>query len=329
MQKATSVIARFIPRRLGWNRIGLAISLLILLVAAVILYRLVRDVDLDKIVVALKATSLRHVWIAGGFIAGCYVTLTFYDFFALRTIGRQAVPYRIAAFSSFTSYTIGHNIGATVFSAGIIRLRIYSAWGLSLVDVMKMAFITGLTFWLGNAFVLGCGMSYAPEAASAVNQLPAWLNRLIGLAGLMVIVGYLLWLMPRPRAIGRSNWRIALPTARLTLLQLGIGVLDLTLAGLAMYALMPANPPIYFVPLLVIFVTAMLLGFLSHAPGSLGVIEAAMLIGLPQFQKEELLASLLIFRVLYFVLPLFCAALLLGSRELWLIARSASGRCGS
>ena len=59
-----------------------------------------------------------------------FVTLTFYDFFALRTIGRDAVPYRVAAIASFTSYTIGHNLGATVFTAGAIRFRIYSAWGL-------------------------------------------------------------------------------------------------------------------------------------------------------------------------------------------------------
>ena len=52
------------------------------------------------------------------------------------------------------------------------------------------------------------------------------------------------------------------------------------------------------------FVAAVLLGFLSHAPGSLGVIEATMLVGLPQFPKEELLASLLVFRVLYFIIPL-------------------------
>jgi glycosyltransferase 2 family protein len=119
--------------------------------------------------------------------------LTLYDFFALRTIGRNAVPYRIAALAGFTSYAIGHNLGATVFTGGAIRFRIYSAWGLSIIDVAKIAFVTGLTFWLGNAFLLGFGMSYAPVAASAVNQLPAWVNRGIGLSGLMFIVGYLIW----------------------------------------------------------------------------------------------------------------------------------------
>ena len=96
--------------------------------------------------------------------------------------------------------------------------------------------------------------------------------------------------------------------------------MDLGLGALAMHALLPVQPSIEFIPWLVIFVTATLMGFLSHAPGSLGVLEAAMLIGLSQFQKEELLASLVIFRVMYFILPLFLALLVLGLRELCLLA---------
>jgi len=114
-----------------------------------------------------------------------------------------------------------------------------------------------------------------------------------------------------------------LPNARLTGVQIAIGLVDLGLGGLAIYSLLPATPEVDFITVLVIYVTATLLGFLSHAPGSLGVFEAAMLIALPQFPKEELLASLLIFRVLYFILPLFLAVLVLGIRELWLSAGKA------
>jgi glycosyltransferase 2 family protein len=324
MPNVTRVISRAIRQRLDWNRIGIAIGLLIVAIAAITLAQLLRDIEIDKVVAALRSKSIREILIAGVFVAIGFVALSFYDFFALRTIGRDAVPYRVAAFASFTSYTIGHNLGATVFTAGVIRLRIYSAWGLSVVDIVKIAFVTGLTFWLGNAFVLGGGMAYAPEAASAVNQLPPWINRMIGISGLVVIFAYLLWLLPRPRVIGRADWQIALPSPRLTLVQIGIGVLDLGAGAIAMYALLPAQPAIDFITLLVIFVTAILLGFLSHAPGSLGVIEAAMLVGLPQFAKEELLASLLIFRFLYFVLPVSLAALMLGMRELWLLGRTAS-----
>jgi uncharacterized membrane protein YbhN (UPF0104 family) len=320
-QNMTNGITGAIPGRV-WSGVGVAIGLLIVVIAGAALFRLLRDIDLDEVVAALRAKSVREVVIAGGFVLAGYVTLTLYDFFALRTIGRNAVPYRIAALAGFTSYAIGHNLGATVFTGGAIRFRIYSAWGLSIIDVAKIAFVTGLTFWLGNAFLLGFGMSYAPVAASAVNQLPAWVNRGIGLSGLMFIVGYLIWLMPRPRVVGRSDWRIVLPGLRLTVVQIGIGVLDLTVGALAIYMLLPDQPAIDFITLLVIFVTATLLGFLSHAPGSLGVFEAAMLVGLPLFQKEGLLASLLIFRLLYFVFPLFLAALLLSLRELRLAAGS-------
>jgi uncharacterized membrane protein YbhN (UPF0104 family) len=317
----TNGITGAIPGRV-WSGIGVAIGLLIVVIAGAALFRLLRDIDLDEVIAALRAKSMREVVVAGCFVLAGYVTLTLYDFFALRTIGRNAVPYRIAALAGFTSYAIGHNLGATVFTGGAIRFRIYSAWGLSIIDVAKIAFVTGLTFWLGNAFLLGFGMSFAPAAASAVNQLPAWVNRGIGLSGLMFIVGYLIWLTPRPRVVGRSDWRIVLPDLRLTVVQIGIGVLDLTLGALAMYMLLPDRPAIDFITLLVIFVTATLLGFLSHAPGSLGVFEAAMLVGLPLFQKEGLLASLLIFRLLYFVFPLFLAAMLLGLRELRLAAGS-------
>jgi uncharacterized membrane protein YbhN (UPF0104 family) len=177
MPNATSVITRAVQARIGWNRIGVAISLVIIAIASVTLFRLLRDIELDKVLAALQATSGRTVLIAGGFVAAGYVTLTFYDYFSLHTIGRGDVPYRIAAFASFTSYSIGHNLGATVVTGGAVRFRIYSARGLTIVDVAKIAFVTGLTFWLGNAFVLGLGMAYAPEAASAVNQLPPWANR--------------------------------------------------------------------------------------------------------------------------------------------------------
>jgi uncharacterized membrane protein YbhN (UPF0104 family) len=151
-----------------------------------------------------------------------------------------------------------------------------------------------------------------------VNRLPPWLNQAIALAGLAAIVGYLLWLLPGPRLVGYGEWQITLPSAPLTFVQIGIGVLDLTIGALAMHVLLPVEPAIPFPALLVTFVLATLLGFLSHAPGSLGVFDAAMLVGLSQLDKNELLASLLMFRILYFMLPFLVALCVLSARELWL-----------
>src|ERR1044071_9341623 len=120
---------------------------------------------------------MRYVVFAGLFVAAAYFTLTFYDLFALRTIGRDDVPYRGAALASFTSYSVGHNVGASVFTGGAVRYRIYSTWNLDAAEVAKICFVAGLTFWLGNATVLGLGIAYAPEAATAIDRLPMWLNR--------------------------------------------------------------------------------------------------------------------------------------------------------
>ncbi len=322
----TSSIAQTIISRLGRSTISAAISLLILALAVFALYVLLRDIDFGKVAAAIEAQSIQKIAVASAFVVAGYVTLTFYDLFALRTIGRHKVPYPVAALASFTSSTIGHSLGAAVVTGGLIRLRIYSVWGLTVVDIAKIAFVTGMTFWLGNTLLLGGATAYAPEAASAVDHLPSWINRAIGLAGLFGIACYLIWLAPQPRAIGRSGWRIVLPNLRFTLLQIGIGAMDLGLVTLAMYVLLPPSPTVDLVSVLVIFLAATLLGTVSHAPGGLGVIEATMLVGLAQFQKEELLVALLTFRALYFVLPLFLAALSLGLRELRLLARPASAR---
>ncbi len=174
-----------------------------------------------------------------------------------------------------------------MFTGGAIRFRIYSEWGLTAIDVAKICFVSGLTFWLGNLFVLGIGMVWHPDAATPMNSLPSEINRLIGVGCIAGIVAYLVWLAAGHgrRELGQNGWKVVLPSARLTLLQIAIGVVDLGFCALAMYMLMPAQPHIDFMSLAVVFILSTLLGFASHAPGSLGVFDAAMLVALPRVQQ--------------------------------------------
>jgi glycosyltransferase 2 family protein len=313
--------AVFCDQKIGWNRIGVVLSVTIIAIAAAVLYRILRTINGSEVVEALVTTNGRDIALAALFVAGGYFTLTFYDLFALRTIGRPDVPYWAAALAGFTSYSVGHNVGASVFTGGAVRYRVYSAWGLNVVDVAKICFVAGLTFWLGNATVLGLGIAYAPLAASAINQLPAWINRGGAFLILTVLALYVIWVWRRPRIVGREGWSVTLPPGPLTLLQIGIGIVDLSFCALAMYMLMPQEPNIGFVTLAVIFVSATLLGFASHAPGGIGVFDAAMLVALWQFDKEELLAGLLLFRLLYYIVPFALSLLILGGRELVLVLR--------
>ncbi|MGE0565313.1 MAG: lysylphosphatidylglycerol synthase domain-containing protein [Pseudolabrys sp.] len=308
--------ARFFETKIGWNRVGFALSLAIITVALVVLFRMLKGIDVNEVIAAIKATNSRYVLIAAFFVACGYFTLTFYDFFALRTIGYRHIPYRIAAMGGFTSYSIGHNVGATVFTGGAVRYRIYSAYGLDAIDVAKICFIAGLTFWLGNATVLGLGIAIEPEAASAVDQLPPFVNRIIAFVILGVLACYVIWVWSAPRAIGRGGWVVRLPSGPSTLLQIVIGIVDLGCCAIAMYMLLPVDPHIGFITLAVIFVSATLLGFASHTPGGLGVFDAAMLIALWQFNREQLLAGLLLFRLLYYLVPFALAVTILGIREI-------------
>src|SRR6202034_139069 len=320
MHRLLPTLGRGFKERIGWKRLGIAASLLIITFAITTLVRTLKGVDTGVILIALTEISPHRIVLAALCVIGAFCTLTFYDFFALRTIGKKHVPYRIAALSSFTSYSIGHNIGATVFTGGAIRFRIYADYGLTAIDVAKICFLSGLTFWLGNLFVLGFGMAWHPEAASAMDLLPAAINRLIALGGLAGIAAYFTWLVmgKNRRELGQNGWKVVLPSARLTLLQILIGVVDLGFCACAMYLLMPMQPGIDFISLAVVFILATLLGFASHAPGSIGVFDAAMLVALPEFGKEQLLATLVVFRILYFMIPFGIAISIMGARELWL-----------
>ena len=320
MHRLLTTLGRGFKERIGWKRLGIAASLIIIAFAITTLVRTLKGIDTGVMLVALTEIPPHHIALAAICVIGAFCTLTFYDFFALRTIGKKHVPYRIAALSSFTSYSIGHNIGATVFTGGAIRFRIYSDYGLSAIDVAKICFLSGLTFWLGNAFVLGIGMAWHPWAASAMDQLPPAINRLIAIGVVSAIVAYFVWLSlgEERRELGQNGWKVRLPSAPLTLVQIMIGVLDLGFCALAMYLLMPAQPGIDFISLAVVFILATLLGFASHAPGSIGVFDAAMLVALPQFGREQLLATLVVFRILYFMIPFGIAISIMGTRELWL-----------
>ena len=133
---------------------------------------------------------------------------------------------------------------------------------------------------------------------------------------------YVAWVWVQPRNVGRGPWPVALPGGPLTLLQIGIGIVDLGFCALAMYVLTPDEPNLGFVVVAVIFVSATLLGFASHSPGGLGVFDAAMLVGLWQLDREDLLAGMLLFRVLYYLVPFILSVILLSLRELILGARS-------
>lgn len=329
MPPAIGRVLKFLRDKQVLHRLGVALSITVIAVACYVLYHILRDINVEKVLDAISQIDNRAIVMAGIAVACGYFTLTFYDLFALYAIGRRDVPYRIKALAAFTSYSVGHNVGASAFTGGAVRYRIYSGWDVNAIEVAKVCFLAGLTFWLGNIAVLGIGVAYHPEAASAIDLLPPAVNRVLAFVILAALVIYVAWVWVQPRRVGRGSWTVDLPDGPLTLLQIGIGIVDLTFCALAMYMLVPAEPDLGFPVVAVVFVTATLLGFASHSPGGLGVFDAAMLVGLSQMDKEGLLAGMLLFRLLYYIVPFIIAVLLLTAREALISARGRRAAPGA
>jgi glycosyltransferase 2 family protein len=297
--------------------LGVVVSIAIAGAAIFALTHALKNVNYDEVFGVVHRTNYGLIALALTLVVISYGSLTLYDLLALRTIGRNEIPYRIAALASFTSYPIAHGLGAVALLSPVIRYRIYSCNGLGAVDVANICFLTGLTFWLGNLTALGLSLLIDPGAISLFDYLPWQLNQWLAAALLAGILAFLVWSWLAPRSIGTRRWPVRLPSGPLVLLQIAIGVVDLGAAALAMYVLIPAGLNIDIFRLTTVFIAATLLGFASHAPAGIGVFDAAILLGLGGEDKEPLIAALLMFRCLYHFLPFVLALCLFGAVEGW------------
>jgi len=296
---------------------GIIFSVTIVGGAVFALTRALHNVDYNQVFAIIRQTEVGVVGLALILVTASYGSITLYDWLALHTIGRKDVPYRIAALASFTSYPIAHAIGAVALISPIIRYRIYSRSGIGVMGVAKICFLTGLTFWLGNMTALGFSLFYEPVAIGVVDHLTPGINRLLALTLLLGVAAFLIWCWRHPRSLGKNKWLVRLPSGPLVLLQILVGLLDLTAAALAMYVLIPSGFDIGLFRLMVVFIAATLLGFASHAPAGLGVFDATILIGLGSVDREQMLATLLMFRFLYHFVPMLVALALFGALEGW------------
>jgi glycosyltransferase 2 family protein len=304
--------------------LGVVVSVAIAGVAIFALTHALKNVDYAEVFAVIERTNTSVIALAMMLVIVSYVSLTFYDLLALRTIGRTEIPYRIAALASFTSYPIAHGVGAVSVVSPVIRYRIYSCNGLGAIDVANICFLTGLTFWLGNLTALGFSLLNEPDAISRVDYLPPLLNRLLAAVLLAGILSFLVWSWRSPRSFGTRRWPVRLPSGPMVLLQIAIGIVDLGAAALAMYVLIPSGMNIGIFRVTAVFIAATLLGFASHTPAGIGVFDAAILLGLGGEDKEPLIAAVLMFRFLYHFLPFVTALALFGAVEGWLGLRARS-----
>lgn len=304
--------------RLDWHgRVEKAAPLLaaaLLVFAGFALHRELSTYRPGEIWSAIKSLSAVALLFSLAFTILDYAVLTGYDALALRFIGRP-LSYGKTALASFVGYAFGHNMGLSFLSGGGARLRVYSAWGLSALEVASVQSFCGLTFWMGFLAVGGTVFLLEPMALPRSLGLPfnsAFPMGLACLAALGLVAGAS---SLGKKSVRLGNREIPLPTLRTIAGQVILSSADWGLAAGVLFVLLPPGN-LGFPGFLGLFMLAQVAGLVSQMPGGLGVFETALLYLLrPHLSGPEVMGALLAYRGIYYLLPLVSAALLMGVRE--------------
>ena len=299
-----------------WLQIGATIfSLLILALSAFFVTRVLLSTDYAALRVSIHLTSLEQLLLAAAFTACSYFALTGYDACALRQL-KLKLPYSTTALASFTSYAISFTLGFAFVTSGTVRYWIYSQSGLRAGQVLSLTLIAGITFWLGMVLVIGIVFVAMPGPIADINQLKVPVNVLIGIGAIAAVIAWLVWVSMRPRRMMARGVVIELPGFGISVAQIFLGALDLLFAAAALYVLLPAGHGLNYVTFAGLYVFGCLLGIASNAPGGIGAFEVTMLKTVPSPSTEALLASLVLFRLIYYFIPFVLAFALLGAHEI-------------
>ena len=286
----------------AWPIIGLGA----VAISSWLLFKDLRGLSFASLKSALFSISPLRWLLAIGSTSLAYAALAWYDQIALLHLGRR-LSWRYVAVASFTAYALAHNIGASVLSGAVVRYRAYSEKGLSLGEIGGLVAFCSFTFALGAAIVGGVCLLFHPELAKRFAGAPLWLGQAVSAALLagpsFYIVGALVHFPPLK--IGAHE--LVYPRPPIAARQVLAGPLELIGAsGIIYFALpTPANPG--FVIVLGVFVAAFSIALISHAPGGLGVLEFTFLHAMRDVPQANVVAALLVFRLLYLILPLVFA----------------------
>ena len=242
-----------------------------------------------------------------------YLNLTFYDLIASRRAGAK-LKLSSTALASFVGYTFSKNIGFTFLSGTSVRFRLYGKWGVSGGKILAIIILNYLTFWLGFFALSGILFIVWPPVLQKAVTVPFGSLKVIGVVcvGLYVLYFLLVSLRQRPfRIKGRS---FTLPGRSFTLVQTGISVLDWLLSAGVLFMLLPAGTGYFEV--LGVFLLSQFAGLSSQVPGGLGVFEALTIVILsPAYQADALMATLILYRIVFYVAPFLIALVVFGVNE--------------
>ena len=279
-----------------------------------------RPLSFDSIRTALHAVPSSKILASLAATLVSYVALFGYDLSGLR-YARARPSISITAVASFCGYAIGNAVGLGMFTGGAVRYRIYTAAGLTPGQVARVILFISAGFGFGIGLTACLGALLAADSVSGILHVSAAMLRAVSITVLALVSIFVAACLAQQRMLRWGAFEFDIPSAKLVIAQFALAVIDVLAASTALWVLLPSGS-VDFATFTAVFAAALGLGVLSHAPGGLGIFELVILFSLGgKAEGGAVAAALVIYRVIYFILPLLMATALLAVFE----ARRAVG----
>lgn len=296
-----------------WKRLTPLVPVAVLGIALWLLFHEISKFNWHEIEASLLSLSTAKICMALGLVAFNFVVLIGYDWLALAVIGVRLEVAKVA-FASFTGFVASYNFGATL--GGIpVRYRVYSAYGLTTVQIVQLSMMLGITFWIGEFALAGFAFVIAPISVPPKLHMPFETVYGLGWILLSAVAVYVaaVWYFRKPIHIFGKE--IPLPNLPMTCGQLAVAAADFLIASGVLFVLLPSEIDVSYFQFLSVFLLATIAVVLSHVPGGVGVFELVILTMLGVEADKEVVAALVAFRVIYYIVPLITAGLMVGVFE--------------
>ncbi len=287
--------------------------------AAFLLHRIFREYSWQEFQSALASAPKMRLAAAFGFAAASYLCLTFFDWLASRYAGFP-MPWRRAAHASFTALSLGHNIGFAALSSGAVRYRFYTRWGMSREGVAKVILFSGSTVALGLLTLVGVTFLLRPTDAATITRLSEGAAMACGATALVLCAAWLLCAAFIRQPLHIRQWSFNFPPFRLALGQIIVGSINFALVAACLHQAIRAFAEASYPSVATAYVLANAASLISHVPGGLGIIESVIVYLVP---GANLIAALIVFRVVYFFIPFVFGLATIAITELYWRVRSA------
>jgi phosphatidylglycerol lysyltransferase len=272
---------------------GVLVSALLAALAGWVLWRTFQRISFADVLAQMQAVPVSTLALAGLCAAGAFTVLALYEVAVVRYV-KQAVGRAKPMLTAYIAFPLGHAVGQAMLSGGALRYRMYTPAGLSATEVGATVLLANMPYALGFGLLLDISLVFAAELLEPMFRISSGWLRVLGLIGLCKDAGYVLLILLRNRPVKLGGWSVNLPTPLMTVLQ-SLGIPYLAFLGA--------------------YLASMLAGVLSHVPAGLGVLESMLLLLLPDVPPEQLLAAVLMYRVIYEIIPVLLALALWGTFE--------------